>query len=99
MPQPLALSTSFWSEVTLNPASVAAATTASQNFTVKGLRKDRPTFVNWKASGATTDKEFADLNILDAACYAKDTLKITFVNSNGASARDAGSQKFIVWQL
>lgn len=84
----------------LNPASVAAATTAAQTFTVasnpalKGIKLNRPTFVFYDAA-----PEFADLHIHSARVSSADTLTIVFTNSNGASARDAAAARFNVIQF
>ncbi len=84
----------------LNPASVAAATTAAQTFTVsanpalKGIKLHRPTIVTYD-----TTPEFADLHIHSARVSAADTLTIVFTNSNGASARDAAAARFNVIQF
>lgn len=85
--------------VSLNPASVAAATTASQTFTVanfaglKGIKIGRPTWVFYASA-----PEFSDLFIQSAAVYTADTLTVVFQNVNGASARDAAAANFIVLQ-
>jgi hypothetical protein len=86
--------------VSLNPVSVAAATTASQNFTVanvpglKGIKLNRPTIVFYDAA-----PEFADLHIHSARVTAADTLTIVFTNSNAGSARDAAAAVFNVVQF
>lgn len=83
----------------LNPASVAAATTAGQTFTVasnpglKGIKTNRPTWVFYAAA-----PEFSDLHIHSARVAADDTLTIVFTNSNAGSARDAAAANFIVLQ-
>lgn len=84
----------------LNPTSVAAATTAAQTFTVannpglKGIKLHRPTIVTYD-----TTPEFADLHIHSARVSAADTLTIVFTNSNAGSARDAAAAVFNVVQF
>lgn len=91
--------TRFLNTVSLNPASVAAATTAGQTFTVasnpglKGIKVGIPTEVFYAAA-----PEFSDLHIHSARVDAADTLTIVFTNSNAVSARDAAAATFIVIQ-
>lgn len=72
----------------INPASVAAATSAEQTFTLAGL--------------TTADKVFvikptatAGLGIVNARVSAADTLAITFMNAT-AGAVDAASETYTV---
>lgn len=76
---------SFSKTVELDPASVAANTVASQEFTVAGLRTGMIPLVSCKTLPA-------GLGISHAWVSAKDTLQVAFVNPTGdainATARD-----------
>lgn len=74
--------------VTINPASVAANTSAEQTFTVAGLTTEDIVYVN---KPSTT----AGLVIGGARVSAADTLAITFGNLTG-SGIDAGSESYFV---
>jgi len=84
----IAFSPSYVLEVTLNPASIAAATVADQTFVVNGLRTEMAVFV----SAASLE---AGLVICNATASAKDELKIRFFNQTGAPI-DPASQAFKV---
>ncbi len=73
---------------TINPASVAAATSAEQTFTVSGLKVGDTAFVNKPTATA-------GLGIVGARVSAADTLAITFMNAT-ASPIDAGSESYIL---
>jgi len=61
----------------LDPASVAANTTAEQTFTVKGLNtRDIPV--------VSKPSLTAGIGIVGARVSAKDTLAITFINATGS---------------
>ena len=75
-------------EVTIDVASVAANTTAEQQFTVTGLTTSDIIIVT-KPSHST------GLGIVNARCSAADTLDITFMNTT-ASAIDPGSETYLV---
>jgi hypothetical protein len=76
--------------VTINPASVAANTTAEQTFTVLGLRTSDAVFVSKPTLSA-------GLGIVNARCSASDTLALSFVNAT-ASPIDAGSETYqVMW--
>jgi hypothetical protein len=72
----------------LDPASVAALTTAEQTFTVTGLATTDKVFVN-KPSNT------AGLGIVNARVSAADTLAITFMNCT-ASPIDAASETYTI---
>lgn len=74
--------------LTINPASVAAATTAEQTFTLTGLQTGD--FVS--VSKPTVS---AGLAIGSARVSAANTIAIQFVNSS-AGAVDAGSEVYLV---
>lgn len=73
---------------TINPASVAAATSAEQTFTVTGLRTgDIPVVVKPSLT--------AGVGIGNARVSATDTLAITFVNAT-AGAVDPASESYTI---
>lgn len=76
---------------TINPASVAAATTAEQTFTVAGLKLNDIVYV-------TKPTVTAGLGIAGARVSAADTLAIAFVNAT-ASPIDAASETYTVTVL
>lgn len=76
---------------TLDPASVAAATSAEQTFTVTGLK----TTDQVKVSKPTAT---AGLGIVNVRVSAADTLAITFMNAT-ASPIDAGSEVYTLTVL
>ena len=73
---------------TINPASIAAATSAEQTFTVTGLTTADKVFVI-KPSAT------AGVGIVNARVSAADTLAITFMNAT-AGAVDPGSESYTV---
>lgn len=73
-------------QATLNPASVAAATSAEQTFTVTGVRVND--FVLVSKPTVT-----AGLGIVNARVSAANTVAITFMNAT-AGALDAGSEVY-----
>ena len=81
--QPFSSMPKFAAGVSINPASVAAATISVQTFTVAGLTTDMIPVVGWPGTA-----EFADIRIISARVSAKNTLELTFENFNGSSARD-----------
>jgi hypothetical protein len=74
--------------ITIDPASVAAATTAEQTFTLSGLKTSDVVFVRKPTLTA-------GLGIAGARCSAADTLAITFINAT-ASPIDAASEVYSV---
>jgi len=78
-------------EVTVDPASIAANTSAVQTVTVDGLRVGYPVLV-W---GTSLE---ANLAISNAYCSAANTLKFTLTNPT-IGAIDAASQAFKVVQF
>lgn len=73
---------------TINPASIAAATSAEQTFSVPGLRVgDVPVVVKPSAT--------AGVGIGNARVSATDTLAITFVNAT-AGAVDPASETYTI---
>ncbi len=72
----------------LDPASVAALTTAEQTFTVTGLTTDDKVFVNKPTNTA-------GLGIVNARVSAADTLAITFGNFTAAPI-DAASETYTI---
>jgi hypothetical protein len=73
---------------TINPASVAAATSAEQTFTVTGLEVgDIPVVVKPTAS--------AGLGLVNARVSAANTLALTFMNAT-ASPIDAASESYTI---
>lgn len=73
---------------TINPASVSAATSAEQTFTVTGLRLNDQVVV-------TKPTATAGLGIVNARVSAADTLAITFMNAT-AGAIDAASETYTI---
>lgn len=73
-------------EVTWNPASVAANTTAEQTVTVAGLKTDMVVMVNKPSLDA-------GLGIAGARVSAADTLAVTFINATGV-AINPGSEVY-----
>lgn len=74
---------------TIDPASVAANTTAEQTFTVTGLTTSDVVFVNKPTATA-------GLGIVNARVTAANTLGITFSNNTG-SPIDAASESYKVF--
>lgn len=74
--------------VTIDPASVAANTTAEQTFTVTGLRTQDIITV-------TKPSHTTGLGIVNARASASDVLAITYINCTG-SPIDAGSESYLV---
>lgn len=73
---------------TINPASVAAATSAEQTFTVTGLLVgDVPVVVKPTAT--------AGVGLVNARVSATDTLAITFMNAT-AGALDPASESYTI---
>ena len=62
-------------EVTINPASVAAATTAEQDFTVSGLGQ------NDLILSLTKPTLTAGIGIVNSRVKAANTLSVTFINA------------------
>lgn len=73
---------------TLDPAAVAANTSAEQTFTVTGLATTDIILVNKPSLSAGT-------GIVNARCSAADTLAITFMNSTGG-AIDPPSESYLI---
>lgn len=73
---------------TIDPASIAAATTAEQTFTVTGLTTADKVFVSKPTLTA-------GVGIVNARVSAADTLAITFVNAT-AGALDPASEVYAV---
>lgn len=73
---------------TIDPASVAAATSAEQTFTVTGLKVGDQVAVSKPTATA-------GLGIVNARVSAADTLAITFMNAT-AGAIDAGSETYTI---
>jgi hypothetical protein len=78
-------------QATLNPASVAAATSAEQTFTVNGLAVGDIVYV-------TKPTATAGVGIVGARVSAANTLAITFMNAT-AGALDPGSEVYTVTVL
>lgn len=73
---------------TINPASIAAATSAEQTFTVTGLAVgDIPVVVKPTAT--------AGVGIVNARVSATDTLAVTFMNAT-AGALDPASESYTI---
>lgn len=77
----------FLMTATINPASVAAATTAEQTFTVRGLRASDVLIMVQKPTLT------AGLGIANWRISANNTVAITFVNAT-AGALDPGSEAY-----
>jgi hypothetical protein len=77
----------FLMMATINPASVAAATTADQTFTVRGLRASDVLIMVQKPTLS------AGLGIANWRISAANTIAITFVNAT-AGAVDPGSEVY-----
>lgn len=75
-------------QVSLNPASVAANTTAEQTFTVTGLVVGDQVIVSKPTLTA-------GLGIVNARVSAANTLAITFINCT-ASPIDAAAENYII---
>lgn len=73
--------------VTINPASVAAATSAEQTFTVTGVEAGDIVLAVNKPTAT------AGLGIVNARVTAADTVGITFMNAT-AGAVDAASESY-----
>lgn len=73
---------------TINPASVAAATSAEQTFTVTGLTTSDKVFV-------IKPTATAGVGIVNARVSAADTLAITFMNAT-AGAVDPASESYTI---
>lgn len=76
--------------VTIDPAAVAAATTAEQTFTVPGLMVGDMVFVN-KPSVT------AGVGIAGARVSAANTLAIAFVNATAGSLNPASESYRVLW--
>jgi hypothetical protein len=83
------------SVATLNPASVAANTTAEQTFTVPGLRVGDLVWVNTPPVGTGAGQLNAGLGVCGARVSASDTLALRF-NNNTAGALDAGTSDYTI---
>lgn len=68
---------SYIVSLTINPASVAAATSAEQTFTLPGLKLGDTVFVNKPTATA-------GVGIVGARVSAADTLALTFMNATAA---------------
>lgn len=77
-------------KVSLNPAEVAANTTAEQTFTIPGLTTDMFVAVN------KPDLD-AGLGIVNARVSAADTLAISFVNATGSGVNPAAEDYLVFW--
>jgi len=74
----------------INPASIAANTTAEQTFTgITGLSTNDAVFVNKPTLTA-------GIGIAGARCSAKNTLAITFINATGGAVDPAEETYTIV---
>lgn len=73
----------------INPASVAANTTAEQTFTVTGVLAGDIIYVNKPTATA-------GLGIVNCRASAADTIGITFSNNTGAPI-DAGAETYLVF--
>lgn len=78
-------------QMSINPASVAANTTAEQTFALPGLKVGDWVMVNKPSLTA-------GLNIANARCSAADTLAITFGNHT-AGAIDAGAENYLIYWI
>jgi len=76
-------------KATLSPAEVAAATSAEQTFTLKGLRLTTDMIVS--VSKPTTQ---AGLGIAGWRISANDTVGITFMNATAAAITPTASQEY-----
>lgn len=76
---------------TINPASVAAATSAEQTFTIPGLKVGDAVHVNKPTATA-------GVGIVNARVSAADTLAITFMNAT-AGAVDPASETYTIVYL
>lgn len=77
----------FLMTATINPASVAANTTAEQTFTVRGLRASDVLIMVQKPTLS------AGLGLVNWRISANNTIAITFSNNTG-SGIDAGSEAY-----
>jgi|10_taG_2_1085330.scaffolds.fasta_scaffold81181_2 hypothetical protein len=75
--------------VTLDPASIAANTTAEQTFTVSGLKTNDIITIN-KPSNTT------GVGIVNARVSATDTLAITFINATAGAVNPASETYKII---
>ena len=78
-------------KATLSPAEVAAATSAEQTFTVKGLRLTTDMIV-----GVSKPTAQAGLGIAGWRISANDTLAITFDNATAAAITPTASQDYLI---
>ena len=74
---------------TLDPASVAAATSAEQTFSVPGLRVGDMVQVQKPAASA-------GVGVVGARVSAANTLAVTFMNATAAPV-DPGSEQYLVF--
>jgi hypothetical protein len=81
--------------VSIDPASVAAAITAEQTFTVQGLQVGDLVWVNTPAVGTGAQQMNAGLGVAGARVSAANTLAIRFINAT-AGALDAGAATYTV---
>lgn len=73
----------FAQAVSINPASINAATISVQTFAIPGLTTDMVPAIGWPGTA-----EFADVRIISARVSAADTLELTIQNFNAGSARN-----------
>jgi hypothetical protein len=76
---------------TLTPASVGAATTAEQNFTIQGLQVGD--YLNCQCVGAQT----AGISIANVRIIAANTATIAFNNSSAGSLTPAATTYGFIW--
>lgn len=74
----------------LNVASVAANTTAEQDFTITGLKTGDVVFVNKPSASA-------GLGVVNARVKAANTLSITFVNATASPIDPAAETYSVFW--
>lgn len=76
--------------VTIDPASVSAATSAEETFTVPGLRVGDAVFVNKPTATA-------GVGIVNARVSAANTLALTVMNATAGGVNAASETYTVVW--
>lgn len=76
-------------EVEINPASIAANTTAEQTFTIEGINSHD--FITVNKPSLT-----AGVGIVGARASAKDEIAITFINATGGAINPVSEEYSII---
>lgn len=76
--------------VTIDPASVAAATTAEQTFTVPGLKAGDFVYVNKPTNTV-------GVGVVNARASAANTLALTFMNTTAGAVDPVSESYTVLW--